>query len=58
MTDEEIARALLRHLFECKDGGDYMSEPSEPGSPGELLPGFDGNLPLLEIVRFVRSHIT
>lgn len=63
VTDEDIARRLHFHLFEInKDDGYFIVDPNHPdpqhrGMKGDGSADFDGWLPLVEIVRFVRTKV-
>lgn len=59
-TNQDIARQLHWHLFNSDRNEDNYFIV-DPNKPSENVPGtadFDGLLPLVEIVRFVREAIT
>ena len=57
--DEDIAYQLHWHLFTSTREQDnyYVTNPRLTAKDDELTPDFDGRLPLVEIVRFVREAI-
>lgn len=57
--DEDIACQLHWHLFASvrEQDNHFITHPRLTAKEDELTPDFDGRLPLVEIVRFVREAI-